>query len=350
MVPRIASASWASSWADAAACREPTAYWREASETCAIATTTWSEAERCCWVAIEISRVAMVVSSTMPAIRSRAVAASWATPRARSTSRWPSSLASTVAPDSAPMRVTRPWIWVVEARARSASRRTSAATTAKPWPCSPARAASIAAFSASRFVRSDRSSITSRMRPISRPVSPSPTARSPMVPDPGRHHVHGGDRRDDGMRPSSVSRSVSVAARATCSEVCAICAAVAASSSMVAVVSVTTLLCSVGGGRLLPGGGTQLDGGLGQRDAVLLGLRDEPAQPGERRVERPGHPAQRRRPRTPPPAGSPPGRRQRPGRARPTCRRGGPAAGGSPRPSRAAAGAVRGPPPMRPRR
>ncbi len=35
---------------------------------------------------------------------------------------------------------------------RSASLRTSAATTAKPLPCSPARAASIAAFSASRFV------------------------------------------------------------------------------------------------------------------------------------------------------------------------------------------------------
>ena len=34
----------------------------------------------------------------------------------------------------------------------SASRRTSSATTAKPRPCSPARAASMAALRASRFV------------------------------------------------------------------------------------------------------------------------------------------------------------------------------------------------------
>ncbi|GKT27762.1 hypothetical protein ADUPG1_004782, partial [Aduncisulcus paluster] len=35
---------------------------------------------------------------------------------------------------------------------RSASLRTSAATTAKPLPCSPARAASMAAFKAKRLV------------------------------------------------------------------------------------------------------------------------------------------------------------------------------------------------------
>jgi hypothetical protein len=34
----------------------------------------------------------------------------------------------------------------------SANLRTSSATTAKPFPCSPARAASIAAFNANKFV------------------------------------------------------------------------------------------------------------------------------------------------------------------------------------------------------
>ena len=57
---------------------------------------------------------------------------------------------------------------------RSASFLTSSATTANPRPASPARAASMAAFRASRFVWSAISSITSRMRPISRERPPRP--------------------------------------------------------------------------------------------------------------------------------------------------------------------------------
>ena len=48
------------------------AYCRDTSDTWVIADTTWSEADRCCCVAIEISLAAVVVSSTMPEIRSSA--------------------------------------------------------------------------------------------------------------------------------------------------------------------------------------------------------------------------------------------------------------------------------------
>ncbi|OYO29073.1 hypothetical protein CD932_18325 [Janthinobacterium sp. PC23-8] len=55
------------------------------------------------------------------------------------------SASSTLLVATSPISCAATWL-------RSASLRTSAATTAKPLPCSPARAASMAAFSASKLV------------------------------------------------------------------------------------------------------------------------------------------------------------------------------------------------------
>ena len=158
--------------ADPAVCCDPAANACAMSATCDIACTTWSDADRCCWVATEISATAVVVESTICAIRSSAVEAAPATSTPRPASRAPASDASTVVLVYAWISVTRPWICAVDSWARSASLRTSAATTAKPRPCSPARAASMAAFSARRFVCSLSSSISTRIRPISLTFSP----------------------------------------------------------------------------------------------------------------------------------------------------------------------------------
>ena len=120
----------------------------------------------------------------------------------------------------------------VERIDRSASLRTSAATTANPLPDSPARAASIAAFSASRFVCPEISLISSRISPI---FCVPLTQRQRPVRDRLHLLLHVGDRR---RRPGS-------AACRHRRHVSAIDPAVAASSSIVADVCATAADCSL---------------------------------------------------------------------------------------------------------
>jgi hypothetical protein len=87
-----------------------------------------------------------------------------------STSPWMPSAASLMPPA---MTLTSPWIWPTSSwiclalfSLVSARVRTSSATTAKPLPCWPARAASMAAFSASRLVWSAMRATALTMSPM----------------------------------------------------------------------------------------------------------------------------------------------------------------------------------------
>ncbi len=84
-----------------------------------------------------------------------------------STSEEPRSTRSTLVP-------IRPLISLAAAAERLASERTSEATTAKPRPCSPARAASTAAFSARMLVWKAMPSMVPMMSPILREASLMP--------------------------------------------------------------------------------------------------------------------------------------------------------------------------------
>ncbi len=104
----------------------------------------------CCSVAVAICEVMSVMWATASLMPTRALSASSTQATPSSAWRLPFSMVCTALLDEVCSLVISSWIWLVDCDVRCASCRTSSATTAKPRPMSPARAASIAALSASR--------------------------------------------------------------------------------------------------------------------------------------------------------------------------------------------------------
>ena len=141
--------------------------WLVAPPICERASKTWPSARSRSAAAVLISTRAAAdfSASSEPTFTSLAPWSIAAT--ARSVSLWTSAISDAIS--------------LVARLERSASFRTSSATTAKPLPCSPARAASMAALSARRLVCSAMSSIVSTMAPIWPDFAPSSPTRPAVV-------------------------------------------------------------------------------------------------------------------------------------------------------------------------
>src|SRR6202012_1554557 len=138
---------------------------------------------------VDCSAAAELISEMMAVTRSTLDSISRIVEPASATWRAPVSTRSTEAPISDLISLAAP-------AERCANERTSLATTAKPRPCSPARAASTAAFSARIVGWKAMPAITPRMLGIFRAPAHGAAARGP---------VGGGARRLVGL-PRRVGR------------------------------------------------------------------------------------------------------------------------------------------------
>jgi hypothetical protein len=133
----------------------------------------WATATTSTWCRAAVSAIrcacspASLVPVTMPASACAALSDSSSTPR---TVEVPRSISSEICATCPRMAATSPPASREAWPLCEASCRTSSATTANPRPCCPARAASIAALSAIRLVRS-AISLMVPMKPISRLVT-----------------------------------------------------------------------------------------------------------------------------------------------------------------------------------
>jgi hypothetical protein len=127
---------------------------------------------------------------------------------------------------------------------RSASTRTSCATTAKPLPCSPARAASMAAFNASRLVCSAISWMMRTTSPMLSVSLPSVVMSVDAVLTDSLNPVHRLLGLLTTSRPSVALATASLAAN---DEACSACSATSFTVAFISAseeANISTFVCS----------------------------------------------------------------------------------------------------------